>query len=107
MDQIHSYLKEVADDMQNDRIKLEEYTITKGLTKAPEEYSDAKSQPHVQVGPCKLSSCKRHSGPVANFVPALARTHACFVVRTCLIWCEKWDVNLTAGAMSLARRRSA
>lgn len=49
VDQIHSYLKEVADDMQNDRIRLEEYTITKGLTKAPEEYSDAKSQPHVQV----------------------------------------------------------
>ena len=25
------------------------YTITKGLTKEPEDYQDAKSQPHVQV----------------------------------------------------------
>jgi len=62
VDQIHSYLKEVADDMQNDRIRLEEYTITKGLTKAPEEYSDAKSQPHVQVRleistPCTSVKC--------------------------------------------------
>lgn len=27
-----------------------QYAITKGLTKAPSEYPDAKSQPHVQVG---------------------------------------------------------
>lgn len=49
VNQIHNYLREVADDMKNDRILLDEYTITKGLTKAPEEYSDAKTQPHVQA----------------------------------------------------------
>ena len=46
---IHQFLRSVADDMENDRLQLSEFIITKGLTKEPEEYSDGKTQAHVQV----------------------------------------------------------
>lgn len=35
--------------MRNGEVALEKYVITKTLTKPPEDYPDAKSQPHVQV----------------------------------------------------------
>ena len=46
---IHTYLREMADKMRSAELKLEDYVITKGLTKAPEDYPDGKGQPHVQV----------------------------------------------------------
>jgi len=46
---IHSFLRKTHDDIENNRLPLSEFVITKGLTKGPEEYSDAKAQPHVQV----------------------------------------------------------
>ena len=35
--------------MENNRLPLTEFVITKGLAKGPEEYSDGKAQAHVQV----------------------------------------------------------
>ena len=35
--------------MRNGQIELDKYVITKSLTKQPEDYPDAKNQPHVQV----------------------------------------------------------
>ena len=35
--------------MNDGEIALEKYVITKSLTKTPEDYPDAKNQPHVQV----------------------------------------------------------
>lgn len=35
--------------MRNGQVPLEEYVITKTLTKPPEAYPDAKNQPHVLV----------------------------------------------------------
>ena len=49
VEKIHSFLRETADAIENSRMPLAKFIITKGLTKGPEEYSDAKSQPHVQV----------------------------------------------------------
>lgn len=49
VDRIHSFLRQTADDMENNRLQLKEFIITKGLTKEPEEYSDGKTQAHVQV----------------------------------------------------------
>jgi len=46
---IHTFLRQTNDEIENNRLPLSEFVITKGLTKGPEEYSDAKSQPHVQV----------------------------------------------------------
>jgi len=49
VEKIHGFLRQTADDIEHNRLPLAEFIITKGLTKGPEEYSDAKSQPHVQV----------------------------------------------------------
>ncbi|KAG0453481.1 hypothetical protein HPP92_024785 [Vanilla planifolia] len=46
---IHSYLMKVQEEMRKGEITLEKYVITKSLTKMPEDYPDAKNQPHVQV----------------------------------------------------------
>ncbi|KAJ1680315.1 DNA-directed DNA polymerase alpha catalytic subunit pol1 [Spiromyces aspiralis] len=49
IDRIHSYLTKVGEEVRADRVPIEKYVINKGLTKNPEQYSDAKSQPHVLV----------------------------------------------------------
>ncbi|OAY65117.1 DNA polymerase alpha catalytic subunit [Ananas comosus] len=46
---IHSSLMKVQEEMRNGEIALDKYVITKSLTKPPEDYPDAKNQPHVQV----------------------------------------------------------
>lgn len=46
---IHSYLEELAKRMRAGEVDVRQYAITKGLNKAPHEYPDAKSQPHLQV----------------------------------------------------------
>jgi hypothetical protein len=46
--------------------QLEEFIITKGLTKAPEEYSDGKTQPHVQVGAAPRPDAAPRPGPSAS-----------------------------------------
>lgn len=40
---------QVLEQMRSGQIELEKYVITKSLTKAPEDYPDAKNQPHVQA----------------------------------------------------------
>ncbi|XP_023729071.1 DNA polymerase alpha catalytic subunit [Lactuca sativa] len=46
---IHNKLRKVQEDMRKGEIGLEKYIITKTLTRPPEAYPDAKSQPHVEV----------------------------------------------------------
>ncbi|KAF9116488.1 DNA polymerase alpha catalytic subunit [Mortierella sp. AM989] len=46
---IHNYLRTVGDETRKGLIPMEKFIVNKGLTKAPEDYADAKSQPHVQV----------------------------------------------------------
>lgn len=46
---IHQFLTEKAAEMDELRVPLEAYIVTKGLTKDPKDYPDAKTQPHVQV----------------------------------------------------------
>lgn len=45
--------------MRTGQIELDKYVITKSLTKQPEDYPDAKNQPHVQV-PLALSPSSLH-----------------------------------------------
>lgn len=49
VESIHNSLVQVQEQMKSGQIELEKYIITKSLTKAPEDYPDAKNQPHVQV----------------------------------------------------------
>ena len=46
---IHDHLSKLADGMRNNTLPLEKYVITKGLSKHPNDYPDAKAQPHVWV----------------------------------------------------------
>ncbi|XP_031475754.1 DNA polymerase alpha catalytic subunit [Nymphaea colorata] len=49
VESIHGRLMKVQEEMRNGEIELDKYVIMKTLTKLPEEYPDAKNQPHVQV----------------------------------------------------------
>lgn len=50
MESIHLYLRQKKEDIHAGRIPIEQYIITKALTKAPEDYPESgKGQPHVQV----------------------------------------------------------
>lgn len=46
---IHQHISQVALDSRENKIPLEKFVIFKSLTKNPEDYADAKSQPHVLV----------------------------------------------------------
>ncbi|CAM9853488.1 unnamed protein product, partial [Laminaria digitata] len=46
---IHDHLETLATSMRAGEVTVPQYVITKGLNKAPHEYPDAKSQPHVQA----------------------------------------------------------
>uniref|UniRef100_A0A0V0J224 DNA polymerase n=1 Tax=Schistocephalus solidus TaxID=70667 RepID=A0A0V0J224_SCHSO len=49
LDQIHAHLRTVTEQVRQGTLPLPEFVITKMLTKNPEDYPDAKLQPHVQV----------------------------------------------------------
>lgn len=46
---IHEHMKKIRTDLDNGSVPLTLLEITKQLTKAPEEYTDRKALPHVQV----------------------------------------------------------
>ena len=52
--EIMAYLQDVAAKVANNELGIEQYIITKQLTKAPQDYPDAKNQPHVQVAKCMI-----------------------------------------------------
>ncbi|KAG8857126.1 DNA-directed DNA polymerase alpha catalytic subunit pol1 [Serendipita sp. 411] len=49
IERIHDYLGNIGQNVRNGTIDLDDFIIYKRLSKNPSEYSDAKSQPHVQV----------------------------------------------------------
>ncbi|GJJ73079.1 DNA polymerase alpha subunit A [Entomortierella parvispora] len=49
VENIHNYLRQVGEETRKGLIPMEKFVVNKGLTKAPEDYADAKVQPHVQV----------------------------------------------------------
>ncbi|KAI8147542.1 hypothetical protein BJV82DRAFT_654233 [Fennellomyces sp. T-0311] len=49
VDEIHNYLQQVGKEIRENEVPLEKFVINKQLTKNPQEYADAKAQPHVQV----------------------------------------------------------
>ncbi|ORX91154.1 hypothetical protein K493DRAFT_409457 [Basidiobolus meristosporus CBS 931.73] len=49
VERIHKYLVKIGEEVRNGLTPINKFIINKGLTKNPEDYADAKSQPHVQV----------------------------------------------------------
>jgi DNA polymerase alpha subunit A len=46
---VHERLRQVAQQLRGGQLPLGSFVITKQLTKRPEDYPDARAQPHVQV----------------------------------------------------------
>lgn len=53
---VFSHLEMIAEKMRSGALPLEKYVITKGLSKHPNDYPDAKSQPHVHVAKSMLEN---------------------------------------------------
>ncbi|KAJ3196293.1 hypothetical protein HK101_009401 [Irineochytrium annulatum] len=46
---IHEYLAKVGEEVRDGKAAIDKFVINKGLTKKPEDYTDIRNQPHVQV----------------------------------------------------------
>ena len=69
IEQIHEYLRELGEDTRNSKLPLESFVIHKRLGKNPEDYPDAKGQPHVQVAlRMKKKGVSARSGDVIPYV---------------------------------------
>lgn len=63
-------LKQLAEDLKENKMQLEDFEILKQLTKAPSEYADVKNQPHVSVA-LRLNASKAFNvrpGDVVKYV---------------------------------------
>lgn len=66
---VHDSLRKIRDDMIDNRVDMKKYIITKQLTKAIEEYPDAKHQPHVMVAKRRLEAGKQDGVKAGETVP--------------------------------------
>lgn len=67
--ELNDYFTNISSKMRTGQLDLNKYIITKQLTKAPGEYSDFKSLPHVAVALRLKSGGKSEADLVANFIP--------------------------------------
>lgn len=49
LENIHNYLKKLGNETRSENFPINKFVIHKVLAKAPEDYPDIKTQPHVQV----------------------------------------------------------
>ncbi|EMD39179.1 hypothetical protein CERSUDRAFT_112852 [Gelatoporia subvermispora B] len=69
VERIHEYLMTLGEDVRAGKIKLDEFIIFKRLGKNPEDYPDAKNQPHVQVAlRMKARGGSARSGDVVPYI---------------------------------------
>jgi len=58
LNEVHQKLTDAGKEMDENKVPIQNYAITKALTKAPQDYPDAKHQPHVQVAMRMMSRGK-------------------------------------------------
>ncbi|XP_041974717.1 DNA polymerase alpha catalytic subunit isoform X2 [Aricia agestis] len=68
VESIQNHLNKLKDDLVNNKIPLSLLTITKQLTKNPNEYADKHTQPHVQVA-LRLNSKNSRRFKKGDIVP--------------------------------------
>lgn len=69
VERIHEHLTQVGNDIRSSKIALDDFIIFKRLGKNPEDYPDAKSQPHVQVAlRMKAKGGSARSGDVIPYI---------------------------------------
>ena len=66
--EIYDELKKVSEDIDNDKIELKDYAITKQLAKNIDDYSDSKGLPHVQVAK-RLREQGKRNYQIHSFIP--------------------------------------
>jgi DNA polymerase alpha subunit A len=66
---IHAHLEGLAAAVRAGTVPLGKYVVTKQLTKRPEDYPDAKSQPHVQVALRRRAAGRREGTCAGETVP--------------------------------------
>ncbi|CCA69546.1 related to POL1-DNA-directed DNA polymerase alpha, 180 KD subunit [Serendipita indica DSM 11827] len=73
VEKIHDYLTAIGQNVRNGSVQLDDYTIFKRLGKNPEDYPDAKTQPHVQVAlRMKAKGQSAKAGDVIPYIFCLA-----------------------------------
>jgi DNA polymerase alpha subunit A len=73
VENIHEYLNTIGENVRSGKIKLEDFIVYKRLGKNPEDYPDAKSQPHVQVAlRLKAKGGSARNGDVIPYVFCVA-----------------------------------
>ncbi|KAG2067603.1 hypothetical protein BDR04DRAFT_1104760 [Suillus decipiens] len=73
VENIHEYLDTIGKNVRSGKIKLEDFIVFKRLGKNPEDYPDAKSQPHVQVAlRLKAKGGSARNGDVIPYVFCVA-----------------------------------
>ncbi|KAH7885786.1 hypothetical protein F5I97DRAFT_1936758 [Phlebopus sp. FC_14] len=74
VENIHEYLATVGSNVRSGKVKLDDFVIYKRLGKNPEDYPDAKSQPHVQVAlRIKAKGGSARSGDVIPYIFCLSQ----------------------------------
>ncbi|ORX75533.1 hypothetical protein BCR32DRAFT_210201 [Anaeromyces robustus] len=69
IENIHNYLRKLAEDIRNNVYQADKFIINKSLSKNPEDYPDAKIQPHVQVAlRLKARGIGCHAGDTVQYV---------------------------------------
>ena len=66
---LNEFLSNVGQDLKAGKITLNEFIITKQVTKALNDYNDIKSQPHVAVAKRMRDQGKSENQLVHNFIP--------------------------------------
>mmetsp|Transcript_35255 Transcript_35255/g.85471 ORF Transcript_35255/g.85471 Transcript_35255/m.85471 type:complete len:1221 (-) Transcript_35255:2967-6629(-) len=59
VERILTHLEELAQKMRDGQLSLDKYTITKGLSKHPNDYPDGKALPHVHVAKMMIKNKRR------------------------------------------------
>ncbi|PPQ85267.1 hypothetical protein CVT25_010040 [Psilocybe cyanescens] len=73
VENIHEYLTNIGESIRSGSIKIDDYIVNKRLGKNPEDYPDAKSQPHVQVAlRMKQRGGSARNGDVIPYIFCLA-----------------------------------
>ncbi|KAF8585711.1 DNA polymerase alpha catalytic subunit [Ramaria rubella] len=67
VEKIHEYLSTIGDNVRGAKMSIDEFIVFKRLGKNPEDYPDAKNQPHVQVA-LRLKT-KGHSARAGDVIP--------------------------------------
>lgn len=67
--EIHEHLNNLGISIREGKVPLNKFVITKQLTKRPEDYPDAKNQPHVQVALRRRTAGKRDGVMPGETIP--------------------------------------